>query len=76
MIYIYIYIHTNINIQIGLSIDIVIKSLLDCYWIAWIANHLLDLLPIGPIAPTLCSRLCVSDSVLIFQHPIVHGTPS
>ena len=27
------------------------KSLSDCYWVAWIANHLLDLLPIGPIAP-------------------------
>ena len=27
----YIYIH--VNIQIGLLIDIVVKSLLDCYWI-------------------------------------------
>ena len=36
--------YKNINIQIGLLIDIVIKSLLDCYWIArvftnWTITH-------------------------------------
>ena len=35
------------NKQIRLLIHVVIKSFLDCYWIAWIANHLLDLSPTG-----------------------------
>ena len=50
----YRYIYTY-NIQIRLLINIVIKSLLDCYWIAWIANHLLS-----PIVP-YWYRLVLSD---------------
>ena len=53
--HIYIYINKyRLYIQMGLLIDIAIKSLLDCYWIAWITNCLLHLLPICVFRPCVC----------------------
>ncbi len=61
-----------------------IKSLLDCYWIAWIANHLLDLLPLAPIAYwTYCPLLvpaCASrpkpNERLLVPNPAHHSETS